>query len=181
MAPFATRVWDIWLPHPETGKGERESVSKVSPGAMFVLDGQQRLTSLFRVIFRSLAKGKTNYDPDLLVALSPDEEWLDNPFYLRSRAIKSRMKDGLLVDAHVLFEGVRGGDATGAVLKAISQWVQPSDAVFTRALNRANDIRNAILENEIVAYEIDADADDENVIEIFARLNQQGITLRPSP
>ena len=60
------------------------------------------------------------------------------------------------------------------------EWVQPSDSLFTKALNRANDIRNAILENEIVAYEIDADADDDNVIEIFARLNQQGITLRPS-
>jgi hypothetical protein len=68
LAPFATRAWDIWAPHPETGKGEREPVSVVSPGAMFVLDGQQRLTSLFRVIFRSLAKGKTSLDPDLLVA-----------------------------------------------------------------------------------------------------------------
>ena len=31
----------------------------------------------------------------------------------------------------------------------------------------------------MVAYEIDADADDDNVIEIFARLNQQGVRLRP--
>ncbi len=87
-----------------------------------------------------------------------------------------------MIDAEVLFEGIRGGDETGAVIKAISQWVTPSDPLFPKALNRANDIRNAILENEIVAYEIDADANDENndVIEIFARLNQQGITLRPS-
>ena len=31
----------------------------------------------------------------------------------------------------------------------------------------------------MIAYEIDADADDDNVIEIFARLNQQGVRLRP--
>ncbi len=179
-APFATRAWDTWLLNSATGKVEREAAAPVRPGAMFVLDGQQRLTSLFRVIFQSRAMGKNTFDPDLLVALSPESEWLDNPFHLRSRAMVRRMKDGLLVDAHVLFEGVRQGDETGAVLKAIGQWVQPSDSLFTKALNRANAIRNAILENEIVAYEIDADADDDNVIEIFARLNQQGITLRPS-
>ena len=31
----------------------------------------------------------------------------------------------------------------------------------------------------MIAYEIDADAGDDNVIEIFARLNQQGVRLRP--
>jgi hypothetical protein len=30
-----------------------------------------------------------------------------------------------------------------------------------------------------VAYEIDAEADDDSVIEIFARLNQQGVRLKP--
>ena len=37
----------------------------------------------------------------------------------------------------------------------------------------------SILQAEVVAYEIDADANDDNVIEIFARLNQQGVRLRP--
>lgn len=96
-APFATRAWDLWVPHSETGKGQREPATPVLPGAVFVLDGQQRLTSLFRVIFRSLGKAKTNADPDLLVALSPEQEWCDNPFCLQSRAIRRRMKDGLLV------------------------------------------------------------------------------------
>lgn len=51
---------------------------------------------------------------------------------------------------------------------------------FYRALDRANAIRTAILQAEIIAYEIDADAEDDNVIEIFARLNQQGVRLRPA-
>ena len=46
-------------------------------------------------------------DPDLLVALSPGEEWQENPFHLRSKTLQRRMKDGLLVPAEVLFEGVR--------------------------------------------------------------------------
>lgn len=179
-APFKTRAWDIWPPNPETARGEREGVFPVEPGALFVLDGQQRLTSLFRIIFRSRAKGKETPDPDLLVALSSEDEWVESPFYLRSRVLVRRMKEGLLVPAEVLFEGVRGGDEIGAILEAIGQWVKPGDPLFNQALNRANAIRNALLENEIVAYEIDADAEDDNVIEIFARLNQQGVTLRPS-
>jgi len=47
------------------------------------------------------------------------------------------------------------------------------------ALDRANGIRTAILESEIVAYEIDAEADDDSVIETFGRLNQQGVRLKP--
>ncbi len=66
-----------------------------------------------------------------------------------------------------------------AVQKAIANWVQVTDQLFFKALDRANAIRNTILEAEIVAYEIDAQAEDDSVIEIFARLNQQGVRLKP--
>jgi len=89
------------------------------------------------------------------------------------------MKDGLLVPAEVLFEGVRGGNESLAIQKAIGEWLTASDEMFFKAFDRANAIRNSILQAEIIAYEIDADADDDNVIEIFARLNQQGVRLRP--
>ena len=89
------------------------------------------------------------------------------------------MKDGLLVPAEVLFEGVRGGNESLAVQRALGEWLTPGDELFFAALDRANAIRNAILQSEVIAYEIDADADDDNVIEIFARLNQQGVRLRP--
>ena len=90
------------------------------------------------------------------------------------------MRDGLLVPAEVLFEGTRGGNETLAVTKAIGEWVTPADDLFSLALNRANTIRTSILQAEIIAYEIDAEADDDSVIEIFARLNQQGVRLKPS-
>src|SRR5205814_674055 len=66
-----------------------------------------------------------------------------------------------------------------AIQRAIAEWVSPQDDLFFKALDRANVIRNSVLQAEIVAYEIDANADDDNVIEIFARLNQQGVRLRP--
>lgn len=178
-APFLTRSWDICLPHPVTLRGGQEREQQVQQGSIFTLDGQQRLTSLFRVIFQSRIRGKTTPDPDLLVALSPDENWTENPFHLRSRQLHSQMRQGLLVQAEVLFAGVRGESESLAVQKAIGEWVKIDDLLFNQALDRANAIRNAILGAEIVAYEIDADAEDDNVIEIFARLNQQGVRLRP--
>ena len=178
-APFATRAWDICPPDEATGRGGAEGPGQVAPGSLFVLDGQQRLTSIFRIIFRSRIRNHTTPDPDLLVALSPDEEWTQSPFHLRSRSLHRRMKDGLLVPAEVLFEGVRGGKESLAVQRALGEWLTPNDELFFKALDRANAIRNSILQAEIIAYEIDAGADDENVIEIFARLNQQGVRLRP--
>ena len=89
------------------------------------------------------------------------------------------MREGLLVPAEVLFEGVRGGNESLAVQRALGEWLTPGDELFFEALDRANAIRNSILQAEVVAYEIDADANDDNVIEIFARLNQQGVRLRP--
>jgi hypothetical protein len=178
-APFSTRAWDICPPNRDSLVGEPEPPAAIRPGSLFVLDGQQRLTSLFRVIFSSRVRGKRTPDPDLLVALSSDEEWLESPFHLRSRTLLPRMKDGLIVPAEVLFEGVRGGNESLAVQRALGEWLTADDPRFFEALDRANAIRNAILQSEVVAYEIDADVNDDNVIEIFARLNQQGVRLRP--
>jgi hypothetical protein len=178
--PFITRAWDIFNPNAQTGRGEPEPIYPVRQGALFVLDGQQRLTSLFRVIFRSRLQGKDALDPDLLVSLSQDPEWEENPFRLKSRQLRSRERDGLLVRAEVLFAGVRGEKKSEAIKAAIQQWVKPDDERFFTALDRANFIRNAILTAEIIAYEIDASAESDSVIEIFVRLNQQGVRLRPS-
>ena len=178
-APFSTRAWDICPPDDLTRRGIPEHPVSVQPGSLFVLDGQQRLTSIFRVIFRSRIRNKTTPDPELMVALSPADEWVESPFHLQSRTLHRRMKDGLLVPAEVLFEGVRGGNESLAVQRALGEWLTSGDELFFEALDRANAIRTSILQAEVVAYEIDADANDDNVIEIFARLNQQGVRLRP--
>jgi hypothetical protein len=178
-APFSTRPWDICPPDEITSRGTPEPPRPVLPGSLFVLDGQQRLTSIFRLVFRSRIRNKTTPDPDLLVALSPREEWVESPFHLRSKTLHRRMRDGLLVPAEVLFEGVRGGNESLAVQRALGEWLTAGDELFFEALDRANAIRTSILQAEVIAYEIDAAANDDNVIEIFARLNQQGVRLRP--
>ncbi len=178
-APFKTRPWDLW-PSNVHGKGEREAERPVQPGSYFILDGQQRLTSLFRVLFGSKGKGKPKNDPDLLVALSPDQEWADQPFWLQSNQLRTKRGAGLLVSAEVLFAGVRGQSGTAAIRQAISEWVKPDQPLFNQAMDRADFIRQRILGAEISAYEIEAAVGDDRVIEIFARLNQQGITLSAS-
>ena len=178
-APFSTRAWDICPPDQVTSRGTPEPPHAVEPGSLFVLDGQQRLTSIFRLVFRSRIRNKTTPDPDLLVALSPRDEWVESPFHLRSKTLQRRMREGLLVPAEVLFEGIRGGNESLAVQRALGEWLTTGDELFFEALDRANAIRTAILHAEVIAYEIDAAANDDNVIEIFARLNQQGVRLRP--
>ena len=178
-APFETRPWDLAPPSPPDGRGLRETVSQIEQGSIFVLDGQQRLTSLFSVLFSSRERGKTAREPDLMVSLSTDPEWARQPFHLHSRNIVKRQKEGLLIHADILFEVVRGNDESVAISNAIAEWVTVQDPRFFKALDQANRIRTAILEAEVVAYEIDADADDDSVIEIFARLNQQGVRLKP--
>jgi len=91
--PFSTRPWDLCPPDPVTGRGVPEPAAPIEPGSLFVLDGQQRLTSILRVVLRSRIRNRTEPDPDLLVALSPDEEWVNSPFHLRSRGLERRMSD----------------------------------------------------------------------------------------
>ena len=52
------------------------------------------------------------------------------------------MRDGLLVPAEVLFEGMRGGNESLAVQRALGEWLTPGDPLFFEALDRANTIRN---------------------------------------
>ncbi|WP_394836277.1 DUF262 domain-containing protein [Pendulispora rubella] len=179
-SPFSTRSWDL-CPANDEGKGEPETLTPVRPGAVFVLDGQQRLTSLFRVIFKNRARGKKSKDPDLRTALSPKREWVEQPFHIASKQLHRQLNDGLVVPAEVLFAGIRKeGSESAAIKQAIEEWVKPGSDEYDKANDRANAIRDAILNAEILAYEIDADVDDDNVVEVFARLNQQGVRLRPS-
>jgi hypothetical protein len=184
-APVNVRAWDLCEPDPQTGKGKRPAPAHPAPGDVFVLDGQQRLTSLFRVIFDCRESDSTKPDPALLVSLSRAPEWSEAPFLYRSRMLKKeRERDGLVVQASVLFAGVRRGDANGeeskAIRSAIQAWLSPNDDAFYSALDRANELRNAVLNAEIGCYELGTEADDENVIEIFGRLNQQAVRLTPA-
>ena len=56
-----------------------------------------RNTAVLRWLLDRL--GDHGQGPDLLVALSPEDEWTANPFHLRARGLNKRMKDGLLVPA----------------------------------------------------------------------------------
>src|SRR5262249_32596733 len=93
-------------------------------------------------------------------------------------ALISQEKKGLLIPARALFAAVREEDESKAVRNELSQWIPEGSEEIFKALDRANEIRTKVLSSTILAYEIDTDADDENVIEIFARLNTQGVRLR---
>jgi hypothetical protein len=154
QVPCTIRQWDIFEPDRATGRGVRGSDELVEPGSIFVLDGQQRLTSIFRVIFQSRARDRTTPDPDLLVALSPERDWVESPFWLRSRSIHKKMRDGLLVPAEVLFEGVRGGgNESLAIQRAIGEWVASGEELFFKALDRAH-FRSAVANRACACFSV---------------------------
>ena len=171
--PLETRPWDLNM----SGGTEK---AEPKPNGLYLLDGQQRLTSLFRVLFSSHSKKKSKPDPDLWVSLASGEKWAADRFHLYSRELQSQLRDGLLVPAPVLFARVRGEDENKSVRVALKDWLDPSSDEFYSALDVANQVRDAVLKAEILAYEIDADIDrNEDVIEIFVRLNRQGVPLTP--
>jgi hypothetical protein len=86
-APFETRPWDLAPPSPDDGRGVRKTVLEIEQGSIFVLDGQQRLTSLFSVLFSGREPGKTGKEPNLMVSLSTHQDWVRQPFHLHSRDI----------------------------------------------------------------------------------------------
>src|SRR3954462_3100937 len=91
-APFSTRAWDICPPDQVPSRGTPEPSRPVEPGSLFVLDGQQRLTSIFRLVFRSRIRNKTTPDPDLLVALSPRDQGGEIAFHLTSKTLPLRSR-----------------------------------------------------------------------------------------
>jgi hypothetical protein len=93
-APFEIRPWDLAPPSPPDGRGVREMTPVIEPGSIFVLDGQQRLTSLFSVLFSSRERGKTVKEPNLMVSLSADPEWRDNLFIsIHATSLNEKKKD----------------------------------------------------------------------------------------
>jgi hypothetical protein len=171
--PLETRHWDLSLP------GDSDK-SEPKPNGLYVLDGQQRLTSLFRVLFSSRNKKNSKSDPDLWVSLAAGEKWTTDRFHLYSRELQAQMREGLLIPASVLFARVRGENESKSVQIALKDWLHPGSDEYLNALDVANQVRDAVLKAEILAYEIDADIDrNEDVIEIFVRLNRQGVPLTP--
>ena len=114
-------VLDAGLGHLPARRGHacaarRSRRGRSQPGSLFVLDGQQRLTSIFRVIFRSRIRNKTTPDPDLLVALSP------------RRGVAGEPVSPAFEDAAAPDEGRAAGPRRGAVRRRARRQREPGRA-----------------------------------------------------
>ena len=138
---------------------------------LLIVDGQQRLTSLFSVI-QSIPITKEDYTTEKLhIAFNPLEE----KFEVTDAAI--RRDKSYISDISVLWS------ADHNIIKIINNYIK--NLKTTREITEAEEekIQNAILKLKsllgfpLTALQLSKDIDEENVAEIFVRINSKGITL----
>ena len=150
----------------QVGGGETERVA-----SRLIVDGQQRLTSLYAVLTGRPVIAKTFREQRIQIAFHPEDE----TFEVADAAI--RRDPGFVPDITALWNSgyksevrkfmARLGQARG---EDLSDDVQ--DCLEER-LDRVRDLRDFRFQ----VIELNAGADEEQVADIFVRINSKGVTL----
>jgi len=138
---------------------------------LLIIDGQQRLTSLYAVM-----KGKPILDSNfnkkrIRLAFHPLNERFEvtnsaierDPFWLSDISVLWQPKTNLLAFVNKFLEGLA---------KESSLTEENKNSIY-QAIDRLFDLRNYPL----TALEISSTATEEQVAEVFVRINSQGVTL----
>jgi hypothetical protein len=161
--------WSNGLPggHKQIGADHKQVV----PG-MLIVDGQQRLTSLYAVV-KGLELVRENYAKERIrIAFRPR----DGRFQVADAAVQ---KDPEFVpDISVLWSPATGifqfvPEFVAHLKAARPTWSQSDEKVVTQALS---DLYN-LVNYPFTALVLSASVDEEQVAEVFVRINSQGTTL----
>ncbi len=159
----------------QVGGGENEGVSR-----LLIVDGQQRLTSLFAVLTGRPILTNRYRQKQIRIAFRPKDE----SFEVASAAIKRDPE--YIADITVLWADKyrstvrsfldRLGTYRGAnPSESGDEWSDQQDILEER-IDRVRDLRDFRLQ----VLELNASADEEQVAEIFVRTNSQGVQLKQS-
>lgn len=145
--------------------------SKQKPARLLIVDGQQRLTSLYAV-FRGEPVVRDDYSTGRIeIAFNP----LTQEFQVGDAATK---KDkAFLPDISVLW--AKNASLFGIVrayLEAV-ETVKPLDAVEKQAVENAFQRVYALRSYPFTALELASSVDDDQVAQVFVRINSQGKSL----
>ena len=150
----------------QVGGGDNERVAK-----LLIVDGQQRLTSLFAVLTGRMVLTKTFEEKHIRIAFRPsdetfevadaaivrDPEFIPDITVLWANGYKSTVREFM----------ARLGDSRDGQLEHAEQ-----DHLEER-IDRVRDLRDFRFQ----VIELNADADEEQVAEIFVRINSEGVKL----
>ena len=150
----------------QVGGGDNERVAK-----LLIVDGQQRLTSLFAVLTGRMVLTKTFEEKHIRIAFHPsdetfevtdaaivrDPEFIPDITVLWAKGYKSTVREFM----------ARLGETRDGQLEHAEQ-----DHLEER-IDRVRDLRDFRFQ----VIELNADADEEQVAEIFVRINSEGVKL----
>lgn len=150
----------------QVGGGEKDKVPK-----LLIVDGQQRLTSLFAVLTGNTVLTKRFEEKRIKIAFRP----IDETFEVSDAAIERDpefIPDVTVLWARTYKSTVRGfmarlGDSRGVELDHDEQ------DLLEERIDRVRDLRDFRFQ----VIELNASADEEQVAEIFVRINSEGVTL----
>ena len=145
--------------------------TKQLPPAQVIVDGQQRLTSLYAVV-KGVPVIRSNYKSERIrIAFNPVEE----RFEVTSAAIERDRS--FIPDISVLW------NTEARISRFIDNFLEGLSSLRTVADEEAMKIESAIeklrglLAFQFSALQLSADTDEEAVAEVFVRINSQGKTL----
>lgn len=139
--------------------------------SLLIVDGQQRLTSLFSVL-HDVPITREDYTKEKLnIAFNPLEE----KFEVTDAAIQR--DKSYISDISILWNGTAG------IIKIINDYVNDLKATRDISDEEEQRIQNAILRVQalsgfpLTALQLSKDIDEEKVAEVFVRINSKGVTL----
>jgi len=158
--------WANGLPngHRQIGTDTKQRVPR-----LLIVDGQQRLTSLYAVM-KGAEVLRENYRKErILIAFSPKDDVLQ----VADAAVKNNAE--FIPDISVLWGGARETTVKGYLdrLRARRPIDQEEENRLREAIDRLYDLRSYPFR----VLELSADVKEEDVAEVFVRINSMGMTL----
>lgn len=164
----------FWSTGADVGARQIGTDAKQSVPDLLVVDGQQRLTSLFAVITGTSIVRKDYSEGRIRVAFRPDDE----TFEVTDAAVENDPE--FIPDISVVFEGAFHS-FTREFLRKVAEYrgTELSDEEQDRlvgAIDRLKDLQNYPFQ----AIELDRSIDEEDVADVFVRINSKGKQLNKS-
>ena len=161
----------LWSTTTDAGTKQIGTDGKQTVPSLLIIDGQQRLTSLYAVITRTPIVRGDYSTGRIRIAFRPD----DQTFQVTDAAVERDPE--FIPDISEVFEGGFHSFVSG-YLKRIEAYreIELDDAEKNRLVENVDRLKD--LQNyPFKAIELDQNVDEEHVAEVFVRINSEGVQL----